>query len=241
MTTVCRSLGAARLATFLLVSCVSSVDARAQMVEAAVPLSTPTPPYGLFQYSTLTGSGNTITASWVPVVTASGATVYKNVTLQFNVDATGDLTLTSGYPKVIPAPFIQVSSFEAGNYAAPSSLFSGKGLVTVTGPGVTAGGATEWSMSVSPSANGGTYPASATWYVGPLASSPLATRLQNAGITSTAWSYGLGSYPYGNVYWGTGSLLGFSQTGNQLTIVTFTYGGKDQSTPLDLITYTLVQ
>ena len=198
------------------------------------------PEYALFQYSSLTGSGNTITASWVPVVTAAGTTIYKNITLQFNVDASGNLTLIAGYPKVIPAPILVVSSFAAGNYASPSTVLSGKGLITVSGPGATDGGATEWSLAASPGADNNTYPSQATWYVGALADSPLANRLKAAGITSTAWSYGVGGITFGTAYWASNSLLGFSQIGNQLTIVSFTYGGTDHSTPVDSITYTLL-
>ena len=67
-----------------------------------------------------------------------------------------------------------------------------------------------------------TYPSSATWYVGPIANSPLAARLKAAGITSTAWSYGVtgGEACYNN--WPDNTLIGLSQTGNKLTIVSFT-------------------
>src|SRR5215472_12824105 len=99
-----------------LLVCLSTLLAAAVAV-AALPA---TPPYALFQYASITGSGNTITASWVPVVTTSGNTIYKNVTLQFNVDASGNLTLASGFPQVIPAPVVQVSSFMAGNYVGPN-------------------------------------------------------------------------------------------------------------------------
>jgi hypothetical protein len=194
-----------------------------------------TPPYALLQYSTLTGSGNTITAAWVPVVTSKGTT-YQNITLLFDVSAEGVVTLASGYPVVVPAPTNLVSSFKAGNYVGPSTILSGDALITVAGPGVTTGGATEWTLGATTNANGCTYPSTATWYVGPIADSPLAARLKAAGITSTAWSYGVGT---GSCYndWGTDTLIGVSQVGNSITIVSFTYAGTDKNEPVDQITY----
>lgn len=199
------------------------------------------PPFALFQQATLTGSGNTINATHIPVVTASGVTVYVNLAMQFNVDANGNLTLSSGFPQVTPFPAPLTSGFVAGKYAGPSTVLNGKALVSVSGPGVTDGGATEWSLSAPTGADPNTQPSSATWYVGPLASSPLAARLKSAGITSTAWSYGVGgSQNPGNGYWRANTLMGVSQVGNTLTIVSFSNGGGDLNIPTDQITYTLV-
>ena len=197
-----------------------------------------TPPYALFQYSTLTGTGNTITATWVPVVTSSGI-IYKDITLLFDVSAAGVLTLAPDYPQEVPSPSNLVSSFMAGNYAGPSTIYSGEMLVTISGPGVTVGGATEWSLAATKGAYVYTYPGSATWYVGPIASNPLAARLKAAGITSTAWSYGVGSSDYGEP-WQTNTLIGVSQIGNTITFVSFTNGAGDHSEPVDQVTYTLV-
>ena len=201
---------------------------------------TPQPPYALFEYSTLTGSGNTINATLVPVVTSSGQTIYVNLDLQFNVDSAGNLTITPGYPKFTPAPLIQTDSFVAGKYAGPSTIYGGNMLINVSGPGVTSGGATVWSLTAATGANGCTYPTTAMWYVGPLSSSPLAGRLNNAKITSTAWSYGVSTSPCNNNgAWYTNSLIGISQVGNTITIVSFTRGGVDSNIPFDQVTYTL--
>lgn len=227
---------AAFAATVVLVAGVIFAPAQAQQ---------PQPPYALFEHSTLTGSGNTITASWIPIVTGAGTTTYANLTLQFNVDSSGTLTLAPGYPHVVPAPVVQVSSFRAGNYVGPSSVGGGKAFVTVSGPGVMDGGSTEWSLAASPGAYSSTYPASATWYVGALNDSPLANRLQAAKITSTAWSYGVvGSAPWtvDGGKWFTNSLIGVSQIANTLTIVDFTDNNSvDHNVAVDQITYTLVQ
>jgi hypothetical protein len=221
----------ARLVAIVLTSTAAWLSpAIAQTSEAG---ATATPPYALFQYATLTGSNNTINATWLPVVSATGTTSYVNVTIEFKVSSTGQLSVVLGYPKVMPAPAPLVSSFIAGNYASPN----GSGLITVTGPGIMTDGSTEWSLAASPGASTCTYPDSAMWYVGPLSGSPLAARLQAAGITSTAWSYGVGD---SGCSWSANSLLGFSQIGNQLTIVDFT-NGKDYPTPVDSIVYTLKQ
>lgn len=238
--TFCRRT--ARLSLFAVtIIATSATVAYAQTEDDVSPEATtpPPPPYALFQYSTLTGSGNAITATWVPVVTAKG-TVYKNLTLLFNVDSSGNLTVASGYPHVAPVTPVIVSAFKAGKYAGPSTIYSGEMLITVSGPGITSDGATEWSLSATSGAVGCTYPDSATWYVGSLANSPLAARLKKAGITSTAWSYGVGGAecsPGGN--WYHDSLLGFSQIGNKLTIVSFTNSSGDHNEPVDMIPYTL--
>lgn len=197
------------------------------------------PPYALFQRSTLTGSGNTVTATQVPVVTAGGAITYVNVTMQFSVDFDGTLTVSQGFPQVSPAPNLISGNFRAGRYVGPGNVLNGKAAIIVSGPGVTDGGATQWSLSAAPGADPSTFPASATWYAGPLENNPYGSRVTKAGITSTAYSYGvLGSGNYGN-WWRGGYLLGFSQTGNSLTIVSFG-AGTENSTPGDQITYTWV-
>ena len=197
-----------------------------------------TAPYSLFNYASLTGSGNTVTANWVPVVLSDGKTIYKSVTLLFNVDASGNLTIASGYPHVINAPVMLVSSFKAGSYVGPSTILGGTAYITVSGPGATTGGATEWSLAAGPGANGCTYPDTATWYDGPLTSNPLYPRIKAAGITSNAWSYGVGE---ANCYlqWAYNPLIGVSQIGNSLTIVSFSNNGVDYKEPQATITYEL--
>ncbi len=257
MAVICRSPNswrcAARLATFVMVFTVAwVVVARAQIQN---------PPYSLFQYSTLTGSGSTITATRVPVVTAAGNTIYKNITMQFDVDSDGNLTLSSSYPLVFDEPALVVSGFKAGNYAGPGSILKGKATGVVGGPTALEGGASSWSFASAAGADPCTYPSSATWYVGPIANSPVAARLTKAGITSTAWSYGVASGPGGdNVTcgdgassgnslnqsaWRGGTLIGVSQSGNAITIASFTERScsscdvYDKGAPVEQITYRL--
>lgn len=208
-------------------------------------------PYALFQYATIVGSGNTLTASRIPVVIAAGNTIFKNITIQFDVDPDGNLTLSPDNPQISDAPPLQVSSFKAGSYIGPGSILGGKTPAFVDGPGATDGGATSWSFSTGSGADTCTYPNSATWYVGPMVNTPVAARLKAAGITSTAWSYGVANGPSSSTFctnrsyfdsyrWMPGTLVGVSQSGNAVTIASFTSNGTDYNAPVAQITYRLV-
>jgi hypothetical protein len=196
-------------------------------------------PHAEFPNSTLTGANNTITATRVPVVDSTGAIHYRDITLLFDVEDSSSagvsVTLASGYPTVVPsATPILIEGFQAGTYVAPTGA-----KIAVTGPGVASGGATEWSLAQSGTTC--SFPFSATWYVGQNANNPLYARLKKAGITSTAYSYGLlgTSSSCGDNDWDSGALLGFSQTGKSLTIVSFTYvGTEDSNVPRQQITFT---
>jgi hypothetical protein len=99
------------------------------------------------------------------------------------------------------------------------------------------GGITQWT-----GAGVGSCGYTATWYTGPIASNPLAARLSKAGITSTAWSYGVGlvcNLSYGSYAGSSNSLIGVSQVGNTLTFVSFTSSNTDTNLPVGQITYTL--
>jgi len=203
------------------------------------------PPYALLQQATLTGSGNTITATQIPVVTASGVVVYVNAAIQFNVDANGNLTVAPGFPQMTAAPSTIVSNFKAGRYVGPSNVLGGKAAIVIAGPGVTSGGATMWTLSVAPGADPNTYPSTGTWYVGPASNDPSAARVTKAGITSTSLSYGVASSQASGTQvtdyydWGGNTLIGISQVSNTITIYSFTQSGSDYGTSRSQITYTL--
>ncbi len=209
-------------------------------------------PFALFQFATLVGSGNTLTASRIPVVIGPGTTIFKNITIQFDADSAGNLTLSPDNPQISDAPPLQVSSFKAGSYIGPGSILDGKTPAFVDGPGAADGGATSWSFSTAAGADYCTYPGSATWYVGPIENTPVAARLKRMGITSTAWSYGVASGPgwttsctkpgftFQSYRWQAGTLVGVSQSGNAVTIASFTDNGSDYSAPVAQITYRLV-
>jgi len=206
----------------------------------------------LLQHGVLVGAAKTITASRVPVFLSSGEIVYKNILIQFDVDADGTLRIASDFPLISDAPKLDVVTFRVGSYIGPGSVLGGKTPAFVDGPGATVGGATTWSFTSAAEADVCTYPSSATWYVGPIENTPVASRLKKAGITSTAWSYGVANGPKiydrcgtGNSFqvakWQPGTLVGVSQTGNSITISSFTEYNTDYSTPVDQVTYRLTQ
>ena len=212
----------------------------------AAQSGTPTPGPS-FQYSSLTGSGNLITATRVPVTTSSGSVIYQDIVISFDNDGNGNLTVTANYPTINPSPGLLSSSFQAGKYVGPRTVAGGKATVTVSGPGVTtAGGSTTWTSMATSDADPCTYPGSATWYVGPVENNPIYARLKKQNITSTAWSYGVlgGGIAFScggqqSFAWGNGAILGVSQVGNTITFATFTNNSFDQASPVDQVTYTL--
>lgn len=111
-----------------------------------------TTPAALFQQATLTGSNNTITATQIPVVTSSGTVIYLSATIQFNVDGNGNLTI-SGTPQITPAPTVINGSFKAGTYVGPSNVVGGKAIITISGPTVTSGGYTIWTLTTGSGAD----------------------------------------------------------------------------------------
>jgi len=238
--TVWRSAFAAITALALTGACAVGQTSDTSSQEAIMPESSPEAPAVWFQYASLTGSGNIINVGRVPVTNSSGNIVYQDLILTFAANASGQLTL-AGAPKITPSLNPLTTVFKAGKYIAPSSIDFGAGFITVGGPGVLGGGLTEWTLSLPSGSYGCTAPTSAEWYVGPLASNPLAARLQAAKITSSAWSYGNGFAAFQSSNWADNTLLGFSQVGNTITIASFTQNGVDHNLPVDQVTYTLVQ
>ena len=205
--------------------------------------ASPTP---LLEQATIVGAGGTLRADRVPVETATGSIVYRDILMVFSADSLGNLSLASGYPKFTRSPRILAAPFIAGDYTGPPTLASGKFLVSVTGPGVGVNGSTQWLLSTSQGAEQCTYPASAFWFTGAIADNPLASRLQAAGLTSTEFSYGVAGGPCcdglsggGCLYFYNGALLGMTQVGNVLRVVSFSDTGNDHNSPTAQIAYTL--
>jgi len=235
------ALGAVAFFAVAVSTALNGVHAQDQAGDEAAALPTS---YAQFQYATITGSNDVLNVTMLPVVTPKG-TIYKNLTLQVSSNAEGEITVEP--PTVVPAPTVLANSFKAGTYVGPTTINNGQNKITIAGPGVVPGGTTVWSLTSSSDPNVCTYPASATWYVGSPTSlgNPLYARLKKAGITSTAYSYGSAGNPSNsscnpNDAWSGGSLIGVSQTGNSITIASFTtLGFADQNSPKDQITYTL--
>ncbi len=197
--------------------------------------ATTAPGTAYLQNATIVGSTNSLSITRLPV-TAGGKTYYWDILLPFDVDTAGNVS--TGMLTAEHSPNLISSAFESGTYHTPSTVFSGKGLITVTGPGVWNGVYTEWTIGAASGANGCTYPATAVFYVSSLSGNPIYARLKKAGISSTAWSYGVGTSSCYNTWPGNG-IIGVSQVGKTLTIASFSYGSTDYSTPVDTITYSL--
>jgi len=232
-----RSIILVALASFAAIAPLSAHSS----TETASAAST-TAPYAEVQSSTLSGSTNVVNLTMLPVVLENGSIAYKNVTVPLEVteNADGVVTITAGTVTAVAAPTPVVDAFKAGTYYGPSSSATSPSQVFVlAGPGLTTDGSTEWSVAASPTAKGCTYPYSATFYVvSSLTSSPLYSRLKAAGITSNDYSYGiLGSYSCEGRWWSSGALVGFSQIGNTISVVSFS-DGSDYSTPQAQITFT---
>ena len=177
------------------------------------------------------GLGGVVGQSGSALFTASTGSVAV-LGIRYNGVAFTSIPQTTGATSQLVPTF----AFKTGRYFSPSAILGGKGAIDIVGPGVTDGGATLFSVANAPGADACTYPTTAMWFVGPIANNPWAARLNNAGITSTAWSYGVGD---SGCIWGANDLLGFSQIGNTLTIARFSGSGSDHAAPVDQITYTL--
>jgi hypothetical protein len=204
----------------------------------AVAVSAQAPPYALMQDSTLTGTGNTINVTQLPVVLSTG-TIYVDLTILFDVAADGTLTVASGYPMQVAAPQTKDDGFAAGDYSENPD--NGGRNVGVSGPGVAGNGATVWSMGQI-AGSFCTNPNSATWWdVGTaIKNSPIYSRLKAAGITSTQFAqFGVNGPTDcgGSTLWQNNALLGFTQSGNSLVVTSYTNNGKDQNTPVATQTF----
>jgi hypothetical protein len=165
--------GAVRLALFALsLSSVLTLSAQT------------TTPRAEFENAVITSTTNTINAVRVPVLNSEGVLAYQDITFTVDVDTNGVVTLSPTSSVASSSP-LQTDHFVANTYYGPG----GSPTLVVSSPGVVSGGATMWSLAQS--GTGCEYPSSANWYVGPTSDNPLAARLKAAGITSTAYSYGL--------------------------------------------------
>lgn len=185
------------------------------------------------QGASISAAGNTIVAARVPVQVGTGAVKYFDVKITLTGTATGSTptgVTVSGSSS--PSATINTSGFSAGKYV------DGNGNVYyVNGPGVGPGGSTSWALTGS-TWKTGCQPLSATWYTDTGTNNPEAARLTTAGISTTAYNFGvLGSSSQCGTNWYSGTLVGASHAGNAIVISSFTWAGsKDYKTPVDTIT-----
>ena len=141
--------------------------------------------------------------------------------------------------KSVASQIIDTNGFQQGTFRDASA-----NVYSVTGPGVGPGGATAWSLTFL--SQGQNFPCildSVTWYTDPGPNNPEATRLQAAGITTTAYSFGLsgGSSCAGSAF-SNGALVGVAHTGSGIAISSFSSFTSskpaDSSTPTSTWTLT---
>ncbi len=188
-----------------------------------------TSPRAFFEQATPAGAGNTVIIYRAPVIASTGAVQYKDVLIQFDVSATGVLTVKPGFPVIASSPVLLTGSFLAGRYKIAGDFYR------LSGPGVGPGGRTTWSLTKE----GASCSVTAGWTSGPIAGHPLQTRLTTARITYPGYSYGTlggvdcpggGGLPYD---FETGHLIGVAGSANGFTIFNYTTRlGTDQPNPV---------
>jgi hypothetical protein len=177
-------------------------------------------PRASFGAALVTGADNRISVSRVPVLDSVGKVYYKDLTINFQVDSTGNLTL--GTATIYASPSLVTSGFQAGNYKDTLG-----NTYQLTGPSVIPGTTrTVWSLAFT----AGTYVTqfSMSWVTGAIAGHPNESSLKSRNITSTAYSWGIvgnstgqkSGFPFYN--WGNYAyVVGAAQAGNQLVLHLF--------------------
>lgn len=189
------------------------------------------------QDASITAAGGTIVATRVPVQVGSGPVSYYDVTITITGKAVGSLpagvTVAGTYAS---SQLLNSNNFSAGLYVdAAGNTFR------VNGPGVGAsGGATSWSLT--PVATVGTcYLTGASWNTATGAANPEYARMNAAGITTAAFSFGLSAGLQGTCIstFGAGALIGVANTAGGLSLNSYTaFAGGDKNAPVGTMTLT---
>ncbi|WP_411728103.1 hypothetical protein [Methyloglobulus sp.] len=180
------------------------------------------------QQATINGAADAVTLTRVPVMKADGIIIYKDISMFFNVDSAGNVTLPSALVQITPSPTINVGAFKPGTYngydLAPQC---GGHTFKVGSPGVGSGGQISGSIQRINGSNCDTF--NASWTSGPITGHPHQAKLNAAGITSTAYNWGVMGTAGGQTVvsgWKAGDIIGAVQTGNQLSLVNFGVDNK---------------
>lgn len=192
----------------------------------------------LFEDSSVIGIGDTITALRLPVRTANGTFIFKDVTIVLEADSEGNLRWATARPIATLSPPLQTSNVRAGIYASATDKSAG---LRITGPSAIGhGGVAEWAITVAPGKTAGRSPPNpAFFYTGPLSGSPLAARVQRVGLASSQYSFGvIGASQAPFPGFATNGLIGLRLIGNQLVIAAFSEDGRDHAEPVTEIVYT---
>lgn len=191
-----------------------------------------------FDESSIVGIGQTVTALRVPIETAAGTYVYKDVTIELNSDAKGNLTWATAEPISAVSPPLATSNVRAGVYVMTPTCPTC--AIQIIGPtSIGDGGVGEWVITaVSGNTAALSPPNPAIFYTGSLAASPLEARLKKAGLTSAQYVYAvLGTSNYASTNWTDNGLFGLRLVGNELVVTSFTDTNGDHNVPVAQIIY----
>ena len=210
------------------------------VVCASAALAVTVTPSASFNYAGVIGATNTIMAIRVPIQISTGAFIYKDVKIQINVDAAGNLTYATALPTATLSPMLSSSNIIAGIYTySPDNRFG----IQVSGPApIGSGGEAQWSLTAAAGLIC-VAPEPATFYTGPslaTANSGLAARVKAAGITATQYAFGeVGAEACGqDGNWNQNALIGVTMIGSQLSISSFTHSnGTDTSSPIETVIF----
>jgi hypothetical protein len=178
--------------------------------------------------SVIKGAGGIVKIRRVPVQDSAGAIKYLDISLSFDVNDAGEISLSPGSPQITPSPKLKVGEFKQGVYTGSLEGV----LYDVGSPGIGPGGRAAGSINSRPRLLGSstcrTDRLSVSWVTGPIQGHPNEAALTAAGITSTTLSWGAVSVMDDNCSdvndypgWENGNIIGAIQTGNQLSIHNF--------------------
>ena len=177
-------------------------------------------PRAFLQLGAPSGVENRMSITRVPVSDKNGTIKYYDVSLVFNVDSAGRLTLNTGATKVTASPNVAVGAFKPGIYQGGRFVCD---EYTVGAPGIVGGGRVAGSIA-DKNCGLGYLSFSASWVTGPIAGHPNEAALRAAGITYQGYSWGIvgdvgDDWP--EIGWDPGDLIGVVQSGQQLVIHNF--------------------
>lgn len=186
----------------------------------AAPREAEAQPRAFFQWGTANGVENRLSISRVPVTDGRGGVKYYDVSLVFNVDNTGRLTLNTGASRITASPNVAVGAFRPGKYYG--GRFNCDEFI-VGAPGVVQGGRISGSIA-DDGCLLGDLSFNASWVAGPITGHPNEGALRAAGITYQGYSWGLVGevgYDWDASGWNPGDLIGVVQSGQQLILHNF--------------------
>ena len=86
------------------------------LVSGYAPETLSATPAIFMQSATINGAADAVTLTRVPVRKADGAIIYKDISLFFDVDSLGNVTLPPALVQITPSPAINVGAFKPGTY-----------------------------------------------------------------------------------------------------------------------------